>query len=250
MKTFNLRNVIFVLIPILIIGCSKSSSTTYMEGDLLTIRIDVDKEPENIHNIGLIKNMEIYSLKSDSILFYNIDKIVSHKNKFYMMDEESHSVIVYDTLGYLNKINDFGQGPKEYLQLSDIIVDTQAQTLNLVSRIDQKMLVYDLNSLGLKDIVKLPKAFTSLTQTQWGYTGYMGNYDRDNKSVKNVWTFSKDFNFINNFLEMDPSWNSIVKGGIHSFSQYKENVYYIQFLDNNIYAVNETEVSIPYLVVS
>ena len=51
----------------------------------------------------------------------------------------------------LHKISRKGRGAEEYLQLSDMFIDSRNRTLNLLSRIDEKLLVFDVDEYRLED---------------------------------------------------------------------------------------------------
>ncbi len=102
------------------------------------ISMDFSQQSISVHEIGLIRDVEIYNLNADvdEALFGEINKLIRHNNRLYLADyRKTMSVFVYDTSGaYINTISAYGQGPAEYYQLTDIFVDPIDHTLNLVSR--------------------------------------------------------------------------------------------------------------------
>ena len=231
-----------IVVLFFIWGCKSNLS------DTTTISLDFSIEPTNIHEIGLINDVEIFHLDYKKALFGEVDKIIRHKDRIYLLDiRQTKSVIVYDSLGqFMNVISTYGQGPDDYLQLFDIFIDTDDETLNLVSRIDRKILKYDLNGEQLIGVIKVPKSFGSISKMKEGFVGAMRNWSEDRSKPYNVWTMSKDFNLDNYFFEIDPTWESTTLGGGSVFSAYQSNTYYITPMDYNIYRVENDKISIAY----
>jgi hypothetical protein len=172
-------------------------SSTEGEGSIskdknaLTLKFDFDKDPVDIHEIGLIYDVEILNLDCEEAVFGGINKIIRYKNRIYLLDQfQTYSVFIYDTLGnFINLIEKRGQGPNEYIQLFDMFINPDDETLNLVSRVDMKILKHDLDGNIIK-VEKTPKIFTALTKIKDGYIGWMGNVIWDKEKPYNVWTLS------------------------------------------------------------
>jgi hypothetical protein len=243
MKYFKCK--ITIMVSLLLSGCV--NSPVEKDHNTMTIHFDFTTEPVNIHEIGLIGNVEVLNLDCEPV-FYFVDRIIRYKNRIYLMDkQQTKSVITYDTLGnFINKISKFGQGPDEYIQLTDIVVDTLNGTLNLISRMDRKMLKYDLDGKHFHGVERLPKSFIQFSKTGYGYVGYMGNYGEEPKKAYNVWTVSQDLELEHRFFPIDPTWESKIMGGRSAFSTYKNNLYCAMPLDFNIYKIDRDSLFIPY----
>jgi hypothetical protein len=215
----------------------------------ITIKIDLDKDPIDIQDAGLIDKMEIINLDCDEAVFGEIKKIIRYENRIYLMDDrQTHSIFIYDTLGhYINKLEKRGQGPGEYAQLTDIFINSHDRTLNIVGRADRKILKYDLDGKRFLEVKRLPKAFTEFTMNGDEYFGYMANWAENPKKRYNLWTlFSDNIRLKNYFFEIDKTWNSISFGDGTVFSQYGNKTYYITNMDFNIYSINNDTAFIAY----
>jgi hypothetical protein len=228
-------------------------SSTEGEGSIskdknaLTLKFDFDEDPVDIHEIGLIYDVEILNLDCEEAIFGEIGKIIRYKNRIYLLDQfQTHSVFIYDTLGnFINLIEKRGQGPNEYIQLFDMFINPDDETLNLVSRVDMKILKHDLDG-NIISVEKAPQIFTALTKTKDGYIGWMGNVIWDKEKPYNVWTLSNTLEVKDVFFEIDPTWNSKMMGGGYQFSSYEDKTYYITPLDFNIYSLKNGKFSIAY----
>ena len=107
--------------------------------------IDFDAlKKETLSELMNKEKPEYILLKNDTVneLFGRIDKIKIAGKKIYIADTRMRSLIVYDCMGnYLARVGTRGQGPKEYINLSDFDVDTNGNVYVLDSRLN-KVLQY------------------------------------------------------------------------------------------------------------
>jgi hypothetical protein len=241
-----------VLCPVIVITIFLFSGCTTprikIDGNTLTVRLDFTRQPENIHETGLISGVQILNLDDKDAIVGRIDKIIRYKDRIYLMDKsQTKSIAIYDTLGhFVNIISQYGRGPKEYIQLTDMFIDPVDTTFNIVSRVDKKILQYNLDGTRMTGVKKTPKAFTGLSKTGNGYVGYMGNYGEDREKPYNVWTMSPALKPEQTFFEIDKTWESINLGGGSVFSEYGDNINYITPMDCNIYTIGKEEITVPY----
>jgi hypothetical protein len=214
----------------------------------LTLKFDFETDFVNIHDIGLIYDVEVLNLDCEEAIFGRIDKIIRYKNRIYLMDTyQTNSVIIYDTLGnFVNLIEDSGQGPNEYIQLSDIFINYEDETLNLLSRSDYKVLKYNLDGKIIR-VEKTPKWFTRMLKTKDGYLADVENdYYQNKDKPYNLWTLSNRMELQEGFFEMDPTWFSKQIGSRSVFSSYKDIIHYTANLDFNIYSLKNGKFSTTY----
>jgi hypothetical protein len=246
--------VVLLLVICLFSKCTRSSNrsetttkgTVIENNNILTFKFDFGKDPVDIQETGLIYDVEIFSLDCEEALFNEINKIIRYKNRIYLLDiSQTYSVVIYDTLGnFVNLIEKQGQGPQEYVQLVDIFINPDDETLNLVSRDDRKILKHDLDG-NIIEVEKMPRMFKGLLKMKDEYIGYVGN-DRDEDKPYNIWTLSDKFKLKEGFFEINSTWNSKTLGGGSVFSQYGDKTYYITPLDFNIYSIQNGVFSIAY----
>ncbi|MDR1338986.1 MAG: 6-bladed beta-propeller [Prevotellaceae bacterium] len=235
-----------IILLLFLSGCVNSGIEK--DRDTLTVRFDFTTEPVDIHGTGLIDDVEVLNLDCKESIFANVDRIIRYRNRIYLMDKgQTRSVFIYDTSGnFVSEISKYGQGPDEYIQLTDIVIDTLNATLNLISRMDRKMLKYDLDGKHFHSVERLPKSFSQFSKTGYGYVGYMENYGEEPKKAYNVWTVSQELKLEHRFFPIDPTWESKIMGGPSAFSTYKNNLYCAMPLDFNIYKIDRDTLFIPY----
>jgi ATP-dependent exoDNAse (exonuclease V) beta subunit len=90
---------------------NRNHGSVSTDGNILRLKFDFDKDPVNIHDIGLISKVELLNLDCEEAIFGKIDKIIKHKNRIYLLDIfQTYSVFIYDTVGkFVNVIEDQGQ---------------------------------------------------------------------------------------------------------------------------------------------
>jgi hypothetical protein len=77
----------------------------------------------------------------DENLISNINKIQITDSLIYVLDERQNTLHIFDKNGFfINKIDRFGEGPMEYLDIADFSVEDS--TVYILSRTSRKINVY------------------------------------------------------------------------------------------------------------
>lgn len=192
----------------------------------VAVQADSLESPSSIHASGLVKSVEIVSLDDDSVTMGEITRIVRNGELLYLLDkEQGKSVHVYTLDGrHVSTIARQGHGSNEYAQLSDIFVNPNDGTLNLLSRVDRKLLVFDREGKRLLETKHLPKSFTSMVAIKGGYVGYMGNYSEDKRQPYNFWTLDDKMETTGQFGEIPPFRESRTLADQRVFSSFADGV--------------------------
>jgi hypothetical protein len=130
------KNIGFVFICCLLIGCSKRESTMSAISVDLSSKVDVGDFFEDYHSVTLATG--------DEYLIREIDKILIKSDTIYILDKRNFTITVFDINGnYLNHLRRQGNGPGDYLDIADfMLVDS---TIMILSRVMKKILVYSKN---------------------------------------------------------------------------------------------------------
>ena len=107
-------------------------------------RLDFDKLVDYIEYIPLETN--------NKSLLGNIDKLIIHSNRFYILDKnQARSVFIFDKKGnHINTIAAIGRGPKEYVSLGNMTVDKYNNEIVLLDDSSYALLYYDLDGNFLR----------------------------------------------------------------------------------------------------
>lgn len=234
-----------IAIIILLSGCRTKPS-----GVSRCIHFDFTQEMKDVHTMGLLKDCTIVPLETnDSVLIGEIDKVIFYETRLYVATfSPEQAVYIFNLQGkLLHKISRKGRGAEEYLQLSDMFIDSRNRTLYLLSRIDEKLLVFDVDEYRLVKTIRLPKAFVKMVSLENGYIGYMGNYSQDKNQPYNLWAMNSRYEIESQYMKIDSRWESKM-ASIHSLSTYQDSLYYIAPTDFNIYRCQGKDMCVDHTV--
>ena len=190
----------------------------------------------SVHSIELIKSIDIVQLQSGDVPVGNVDKIVSCDTFLYILDREIQKVWIFDVKGrYHSTIMGKGHGANEYTELTDIFIDKEHATLNLVCRNDRKILLYDLTGNFFVRQKKLPKSFMSLIKLPGVYIGFMGNYSEDSLYPDNLWIMDDSLSIIGSGISIKPELESRYRMSMTPLSTYNGICYCICQMERDVY---------------
>lgn len=116
----NLHREYFLLFIIVLFNCCNKEKNHQVQ--VVTVN---HKENSTINASSFIKNYKIIRLSTGTDnLIYQISKVQYVNNKVYILDIPGNSVYIYDNKGNLiDKLKKIGNGPGEYIQITDFFVD-------------------------------------------------------------------------------------------------------------------------------
>jgi hypothetical protein len=239
----HLRKIILLIIITYGTACSGSTSDNV---ETQTIRIDF-KNDVSINDTDFIDSVQLVNLEC-GIVIGDVDRVIRSDEYIYVLDRwQTQTVLIFDRSGnFVNSISNRGEGPNEYLQLWDILINPDNGSLNLISRMDKKMLRYSSDGSRLLSVESLPEIFSCFFKTQTGYIGYAGNYRNSPDESKNVLVLSNDLEIESSFFDIDPTWESKDYGSRYVFSSFNNTVHYVKLMDFTIYAFDGEKMSAPY----
>lgn len=200
-------SIITLLLILLLCGCS----THPQNENGKFIRIDIENSANNPFNLSnLSKEVSYIKLETnDSCLINSIKAIFYIDNQIIIRD--NNSILFFDNTGkFQYKVNHQGDGPEEYLRLSDFDICSKNETMHILDTRKKQILQYDMKGKfqNKKDInfwaigMQLFNDSTSIL--------YSGNQISQNQSYK--------FTIYNNIKQS-------VSGGFYPISQKKSNYY-------------------------
>ena len=202
----------------------------------------------SVFETGIIKDVKLVKLESDSCIVGKIDKILYNDSLLYIMDSSvAYEVFIFTKDGkFVNKISKHGHGKYEYTQLWDIFFDKDKDALCLLSRCDQKVISFTPDGKTVLGESQLPKMFGNIVPTTNGYIGYMDNYSQNPNMPYNLWTMDKSFNLLDGFIRIDPKQESTSHAFVNTMSVYGDALYFKPELVSTIYQIKDGKVSERY----
>jgi hypothetical protein len=170
---FNLINLTYlsgICITVLLASSCRSdnhASNASISSDTLTeYRIDLTN-PGDISVRDLWTSIEIIPLETGELgLISSPDKVQYRNNTYYVLDQNQYALFLFSEEGlFINKIQQQGRGPGEYLQIEDFEINPFTGNIELLNPRGE-ILVYDPNCNFLEKInipLRASHFFTSLS---------------------------------------------------------------------------------------
>lgn len=133
-----------------------------------------------------IKDFDYLELKTNTDNYISeISKVQQFKDNFYVLDSKKSNLYVFDKNGnFIRKIGQRGDGPGEYKDIRDFVINTEKETISILSNRNIKIFKYDLKGNFIKDIpfsTFSPKHMNLINNTYYAlYT------DNSNDSFKDL----------------------------------------------------------------
>jgi hypothetical protein len=145
------KSFLILFIGSLFIACSNKKNSADSG-----IVIDLEQET-SVCVSDLFESIDVVQLETnEDCLIQAINKIIFHTNRYYILDEKQQKLLCFDSVGkFLFKIDQKGQGPEEYVHISDFNIDPYEQTLLLLEPWGN-LFTFDLEGRFISKI-KLPE---------------------------------------------------------------------------------------------
>lgn len=148
-----MKYTILLVIGLLLASCKNNNSGTKLQTPVLQAEL----LPSTVSFHDLFDSIQIIPLETtDSCLLRAPTEIVTGNNRNYILDWKNFQVFVFDDKGqHLYTIGKVGQGPGEYREVYDLIVDEAKNQVKLLSPFGS-LYIYDLKGQFIKQI-RLPE---------------------------------------------------------------------------------------------
>lgn len=237
---------------LLIVGCKTENKQIDNNLAENVIEINLNADKDKVLYSELFDSLKYICLETtNDILIKNITRLKHIDEKIYILDERTQTVFCFDMNGKLCwKIHQIGQGPQEYMQLTDFDIDKNNNKIYLFSNRD-KILVYDLSGNFIKGYnVKLGgRSFAYNKDQMYVYAGNTSS-ETDGSGVNNYLLL---FNANKNTVEGKLPFNTDKRYGStttynssSAFCHYDDEIRFFMPFSNNIYSIQEDSVSIKY----
>ena len=243
------RNLLFFMIVSLLFlcGCNEPKHI-FVASHIIDINdpieVSIDELLTDFDTIRLEVNNE--SIMKNIIILHIMD------GRFYIVSNDKKSIFIFEQNGkYVNKIEDRGQGPKEYIIIHDMQIDPVKKRIIITDAFSKRILVYDRDGKQT-DVIQLKFFPTSIVAFNNGFINintfknYNKNTQMDNYHVHfldSIGNFVSSA--INNNLKKDIDINSQFSIEVINDSE----ILYQPPLSNIVYKINDEEI-IPYYELS
>ena len=150
MKYFYLLSSILLL---LFLSCSNTENSQQIDSETVeTIRVDMEKESFIGNFDDYFDSMKVISLETnEKSLLGRIERISLYQDKIFILDTSTNSVLVFNNKGkFLFRLQNVGNGPKEYDSLMDFAIDRKNEQIILYADRPYRFYFYDLEGNFIK----------------------------------------------------------------------------------------------------
>ena len=139
-----MKNILYMLVSIMCISCTSS-----IEGTIETVSIGVNN---NSNLTEFISNGRTIQLETnDECLISEINKLCIDSEYFYIVDKINKKIFIFANDGkFISKIDMHGNGPGEYIDLTDVSVNNKL--IYVLSRPNKSIYVYSNDGIYKKKI--------------------------------------------------------------------------------------------------
>lgn len=161
-----------------------------MESDIITANLE---RRDNVSTKELFSDIQVIPLETTpESLIRDITQIKFFEGRYYIHDYRRSQIFVFDREGRFQfALNEKGDGPGQYLNLSDFAIDTARRNLVVLCAVSNALFFYDLGGkfIEKKRLPDIAGAYSSL-QFQNKDTIAFFTYDYDNRLK--FYSLSKD----------------------------------------------------------
>lgn len=243
---------ICLLLFVLIISCN--SRKEMGSNRLGTIRVPLERNdaPGLFDSIFEMDRLIILQTTDESLI-RRLGKVAFYQNNIYLLDTDEKKILAFDSIGrYLRQYTHVGQGPGEYLSLTDFTI--KEDILYLLDRLGGQLLSYSLED-SLLQTEKVEKAKGICVLDDHKYALNMGLGAADKSPDKTYYSYACFDN--QNSMVRDIPYNkelcglsySLGEGG-NSFYCYDDSLFTFFPYNDTVYHVdkNNGELS-PYVTI-
>lgn len=244
-------------------SCQKKKEIFITNNNTKTLHVKI---PENILELSNKKLLNKFSNKKveyialetrpESVIG-DIDKIIIIDNDFYLLDKKNtKGIFIFNEKGkYLRKIQNVGNGPGEYLRISDFQYNRATKQLEIYDDITFKIYIYNLNGTFIRSV------------NSFNFDNFLpvGKEDRffylkffpDRKAIKDNYRLVKmnekgDISHLS-FKYDDKNKRQRITGLLNHFYVNESvlnmtNILFYEQYDRNIYEVSDEIINIKYTI--
>ncbi|PZX48681.1 6-bladed beta-propeller [Algoriphagus chordae] len=185
-----MRRLKIIIISIILYSCGELNNDKNLE-----TRITVNTENPTTNNDEIFSSITLTPLETiDESLIIKINKLITHKQLYIILDEAQNSILIFNTEGkFLYKIAKEGQGPGEYGRISDIIINPHKEQLEILSP-NGIVNIYSIKGEWIEDY-EIPE-FRSTHLMELVDPDIRAIYSKDSRLDNNLSLYSKSQNKI------------------------------------------------------
>ena len=241
--------ILLICFTSLLLGACKNDNKTDYNQCEQTIQID---KPDGTSIVDLIDKESVFVVnpeKTDESLLGLVSRVEVYKDRIYAKDMlVAKGIYIFDMNGkFLRKPTTIGQGPEEYITLSDFKIDKRKEKLIIHDRYNKAISFLDLegNFLDRKKINFAAEYFGLLPNDEYVFFTDMSSVDEENTII----IADKELKVKRSYYPVNQNHNFIF--GVPTRLTTTENgssVLFSPAYDNRIYEITEDRFGVKYCI--
>jgi hypothetical protein len=216
----------------ILLSCSKKQQIESLYA------IELTKESDNATMSDFIEITDSITLETnEQCLIGYIAKLHKHKDKIYVMDNYfANAILIFDLQGnFIRKIGRVGNGPGEYISLTDFTIDMQNEQLLLLAN-GRHIIYMDFEGHYIKSKRLDTPLFSYLFPLGNDYV--LGNHvTAQNKYL--LYLVDSDFNEKQKYLELPSEYYQMARTSVVGYTGYHSDYLFVPVLSPVIYQINQ-----------
>lgn len=231
----NIGELLFLVTLLCLFSCQDGK-----QEDIEKVNIDFFSDSQDFNQLNILDGNALIALSEgidEEYLLKQIDKVVVKNCTIYIADTYMKNLFLYNMEGHLlGGVGKKGEGPDEYLSLSDFCVDDDGK-IYWYDGIKDKVQVYG-KDLSLLEQYKIPFKAECIQYVDSIFLFSLAPYNIDRMTQKKCLVYTNaQFNPVKTILE----YSDDVDANIEFYSPFislQNGILYNRVINNNVYVLN------------
>lgn len=236
MKTFCSLFLIYFLF-----ACSLSERVE--TGKVITVDLDNARAVDFQSMIDSVTYVPLETIEGNEI--GEITRLLWNNNQIIIADRMSNCVFIYKENGkYVGKIDALGNGPREYLMITDIIVNTTTGNIEILDSMSGKILRYSSEGVFIEEsaitVSPLPIHFSNIDNEKYVYDFQRRRAEENDRYTLKLGNSTLS-DIINRFFPYDQALDISISPRV-TLQNYKNEIIYTPIYSSVLYTLKDSVV--------
>lgn len=153
-----IRRMVFCFLPIILLSC-KNGNSIVDNKSIFIADLDSVCTTSEFKYSELFKTVTAVILDNEEAVLFEINKMLVHKDRLYLLDCRSQGVYAFQKSGnFICKYGNLGAGPGEYISCKDFAINSDAGEIYVYDMLKSKIHKYDISSGLHKGSMQIDKS--------------------------------------------------------------------------------------------
>lgn len=241
----------FTFLILFMFGCKNKDKNNSIDKNTNIATISVDLEKAKTYDVSQIyETIEWTSLQSDSeeSILGEILKLEIHNDRYYI--HSNNSIFIFSKKGeFIKKMNFSGNGPGEYIVLSDFFIDEISNTILIYDSKSKKINIYNEEGEFVNEIETGLDAYSFTKLNNGNFAVYIGSgyYNENTNCRLNI--LDPNGNILKKFIPIkDNEAKFLHLGDLTNFQAFQKEISFLYSFNDTIYNISDNRLKPKYYV--